>query len=328
VTSDVRIWNEDCISGMAARLEPESVDLLVTSIPFSNLFMYSGKNEDIGNSADRGTDSRTSHFGLHMRFWAEQVERVMEPGCIVAIHVQQLIATKVEHGFMGRRNFRDATIALMERDPERPDDRRFDFVGEVVIPKNPQRIAQAQKLHSLLFVTGYRNSRALAPAVNDYVLLFRKPGDGEPVRALYDEKKNPGGWLTRNEWIRDAHGVWTDIQETDVLEGWRGAREDDSEKHVCPLQLEVIRRLVLLYSNPGDVVLDPFIGIGSTAYVALGGTSPTTKLSVGRPRRVVGFELKESYWRQAVRNAAKAEPEVESGPVALDLFSALEGAAL
>jgi hypothetical protein len=144
-------------------------------------------------------------------------------------------------------------------------------------------MAQRQKLHSLLFVTAMRNARALAPAVNDYVLIFRKPGEGAPVPALYDRERNPGGWVTREEWIRDAHGVWTDIRETDTLEGWRTAGDTDDEKHVCPLQLEVIRRLVRLYSNPGDVVLDPFMGIGSTAYVAL---------EQGRIAR--GFELKES----------------------------------
>jgi hypothetical protein len=254
-----------------------------------------------------------------MRFFAEQLHRVVQPGRNVAIHVQQLIATKVEHGFMGRRNFRDATIALMERDPDRPDDRRFNFHGELVIPKNPQRIAQAQKLHSLLFVTGMRNGCALAPAVNDYVLVFRKPGDdANPVPCLYDETKTPGGWLTKNEWVRDAKGVWTDIQETDVLEGWRTAGDEDDEKHVCPLQLEVIRRLVKLYTNPGDIVLDPFMGIGSTAYVAL-----------EQGRRARGFELKESYWRQALKNAAKGRQQpADKAPLMPGLFDGLDGVAV
>lgn len=320
------IWNEDCIAGMARRLEPESVRLVVTSIPFSNLFMYSGKNEDIGNSWDPGTDSRQSHFGLHMRFFAEQLHRVMRPGCIVAIHVQQLVATKVQHGYMGRRNFRDATIAIMERDSDRPDDRRFDFVGEIVIPKNPQRIAQAQKLHSLLFVTGMRDGRKLAPAVNDYVLLFMKPGDdGEPVPCLHDPQKNPNGWVTKNEWIRDASGVWSDIQEIDVLEGWKRARDEGDEKHVCPLQLEIPRRLIDLYTKPDDLVLDPFMGIGTTAYVALGGVSPSTKLSVGAPRRAVGFELKESYHRLALKYVAGIEQApAPSAALMPGLFDQLE----
>lgn len=164
-----------------------------------------------------------------------------------------------------------------------------------MIPKNPQVIAQRQKLHSLLFVTGRRDARQLAPAVNDYVMVFQKPGEAPPVPALKGDD-NPGGWITTEEWISWAHGVWTDIRETDVLEGWQAGRDDDDEKHVCPLQLEVIRRCIRLYSNPGELVLDPFMGIGSTAWVAL-----------EQGRDCVGFELKESYHRLAVRNVERAQ---------------------
>jgi hypothetical protein len=303
---DLHIWMQDCVTGMPERMGPEAADLIVTSIPFSNLFMYSGKLEDVGNSWD-GTDSRDSHFGLHMRFVVEQMLQVLRPGCLACIHVQQLLTTKVQHGYMGRRDFRGAVVDLFSAGG-------FDWTGEFAIPKNPQAMAQRQKLHSLLFVTAMRDARALAPAVNDYVLIFRKPGEGTPVRALYDRERNPGGWITREEWIRDASGIWRDIQETDTLEGWRTAGDTDDEKHVCPLQLEVIRRLVKLYSNPGDVVLDPFMGIGSTAFVAL---------EQGRKAR--GFELKESYHRQALKNAAKARQlAVRADSPQPDLFSLIE----
>lgn len=281
------IHNSDCVQGMADRLEPDSIDLTVTSIPFAALFQYSGKTEDIGNCQD-GVDFRATQFGLHFRFFLEQLYRVMAPGSLSCIHIQQLITTKVEHGYMGRRDFRGAVIDMFST-------AGFDWTGEVAIPKNPQVIAQRQKLHSLLFVTGKRDARKLAPAVNDYVLMFKKPGEGTAVPALFDAETNPGGWLTTEEWIRDAHGVWTDIRETDTLTGWQYARESDDEKHVCPLQLEVIRRCIRLYSNPGDTVMDPFMGIGSTAWVA-----------IEQGRDAVGFELKESYFEQAVRNAEKA----------------------
>lgn len=308
---NVDIWNEDCIAGMAARLDAESVDLTVTSIPFSNLFAYSGKNEDVGNSWDHGTDSRDTHFGLHMRFWVEQVLRVTRPGCILAIHIQQLLTTKVQHGHMGRRDFRGAVVDLVAAGG-------FEWTGEICIPKNPQAMAQRQKLHSLLFVTAMRDGRKLAPAVNDYILIFRKPGDGEPVPCLYDPERNPGGWLTRREWIRDASGLWTDIQETDVLEGWKSIRDDDDERHVCPLQLEVIRRLVRLYSKPGDMVLDPFSGIGSTGAVAV---------EQGRSYR--GFELKESYWRQSIKNVERFnQPTQQPTSLMPSLFDALDVAPL
>lgn len=260
--------------------------------------MYSGKTEDIGNNQD-GTDMRAGMFGLHMRFFCEQLHRVMRPGCNVAIHIQQLLRYKNQHGYIGRRDFRGAVVDLFEA-------AGFEWKGEFVIPKNPQIIAKRLNLHCLMFETGRNNAANLAPAVNDYVMVFQKPGERHaPVPALYDKVKNPGGWVSQEEWIRDAYGVWDDIRETDVLEGWRGAREQDDEKHVCPLQLAVIYRLIRLYTNPGELVLDPFIGIGSTAWVALGGK--TADGHVAPPRRAVGFELKESYHRIAEKNIALAQ---------------------
>lgn len=287
-----QIWMEDCISNMVDRLGADSVDLTVTSIPFGALFMYSGKVEDVGNNQDGGwqqsTDMVASMFGLHLRCFAEQLITVQKPGTNCCIHIQQLLTYKIQHGYAGRRDFRGAVIDVFTA-------AGWDWKGEFVIVKNPQAVAQRQKLSSLLFATGKRDARQLAPACNDYVLILQRPGDAAPVPALRGDG-NPAGWVRTDEWIRDAHGVWTDIRETDVLEGWKSAREEDDEKHVCPLQLEVIRRLVRLYSNPGETVLDPFMGIGSTGYVA-----------VEQSRRAVGFELKESYHRQAVRHIARAE---------------------
>jgi DNA modification methylase len=289
-----QIYNEDCISGLASRVADESVHLAVTSIPFEELFTYSGKLEDVGNNGST-INIREGRFALNMRFVIEQLRRVTAPGCNIAIHIQQLLAYKNQHGFIGRRDFRGAIIDLFAAGG-------LNFIGEFSICKNPQAMAQRLNLHSLMFVTGKRNSNMLAPAPNDYVLIFQKPGEAQtPVRCLYDSKTNPGGWVTTEEWIRDAHGVWTDIDEFDVLDGARYARESTEEKHVCPLQLEVIRRLVKLYSNPIDVqpdvtVLDPFGGIGSTGHVC-----------VELQRNYVSFELKESYFAQHVRNVDRAQ---------------------
>lgn len=321
----------DCISGMAERLAPESIDLTVTSIPFGALFMYSGKNEDIGNNAD-GTDMRAGHFGLHMRFFIEQLFRVQRPGTNVCIHIQQLLRYKNQHGYMGRRDFRGAVVDLFEAGG-------FEWTGEVVIPKNPQIIAKRLNLHCLMFETGKTNARKLAPAVNDYVMIFQKPGESVPVPAIYDPQKNPAGWLSTEEWIRDAHGVWKglyespedlqlegyqeamrwwiqhvdletgiwdDIRETDVLDNWQSARSSTEEKHVCPLQLEVIRRCVRLYTNPGETVLDPFMGIGSTAVVAL-----------EQQRNAVGFELKESYHALSQKNLRKFQQKLAAESITL-----------
>lgn len=290
--NEARIWNQDNISGMAEHLPPDSIDLTVTSIPFGALFMYSGKNEDIGNNSD-GIDLRAGMFGLHMRFFIEQLLRVQKPGTLVGIHIQQLVTYKIQHGYSGRRDLRGAVVDMFSCGG-------FDWVGEVAIPKNPQVIAQRQHLHSLLFATGYRDARSLAPAVNDFILLFKRPGEAPPVRALKDRHKNPDGWVTTDEWIAWARGTWDDIRETEVLEGWREGREDGDEKHVAPLQLEVPRRLIKLFTNPGETVMDPFLGIGTTACVA-----------IEQGRQAVGFELKESYYEQAVRNVERARTKGE-----------------
>lgn len=296
------IYNEDCIAGMAKRLADNSVHLTVTSIPFEELFTYSGKLEDVGNNGST-VDVREGRFALNMRFVAAQLLRVTAPGCNVCIHIQQLLAYKNQHGYMGRRDFRGAMIDVFGATG-------FTYAGEVAIPKDPQQMAQRLNLHSLQFKTGYaRSATHLAPATNDFVLIFQKPGDVQsPVRSIR-HATNPGGWITTEDWIRWARGTWEDILQIDVLDGWRSAREHDEEKHVCPLQLSLIYRFVQLYTNPihvqGDVtVLDPFMGIGSTAWVALGG--PTHEGACQAPRNVVGFELKESYHSQALRNIERA----------------------
>ena len=359
------IYNEDCIAGMAERLDPNSVHLTVTSIPFEELFTYSGKVEDVGNNGST-VDVKTGRFALNLRMFAEQLLRVQAPGTNACIHIQQLLAYKVQHGFMGRRDFRGAVIDVFRAagwnfvgeeasagltpplvtaedvqmaldqygdDPHALTSAIARMLGipqpsEVAIHKDPQVMAQRLNLHSLQFKTGYaRSSTQWAPAVNDYVVIFQKPGEVQtPVKAL-KHRTNPDGWLTQEDWICWARGVW-DIDPLDILDGARsksllaGLKEADHEKHVCPLQKEIIRRCVLLYSNPATIqpdvlVLDPFMGIGSTAYVTL-----------LNGRNVVGFELKESYHRQAlvaVGAARKILREREEDQTEKTLFDAPEG---
>lgn len=323
---EATIYNTDCISGLAQQCTPESADLCVTSIPFGALFTYSGKTSDIGNNSDcsltdvanpfgpamdalwraastmlpglaqpqegKRLDMVASSFALHIRFLVAQLLRGLKPGCNCCIHIQQLLRYKNAHGYIGRRDFRGAVIDIFEAGG-------FEWKGEVVIPKNPQIIAQRIKLHSLQFITGKRDASGLAPAVNDYLLIFQKPGERDtPVKAIQD-LDNPDGWVTTEEWIKWAYGVWDDIHETDVLEGWEDAREENDEKHVCPLQLEVIRRPIRLYTNPGEMVIDPFMGIGSTAFVA-----------IEQGRNALGFELKEAYWRKSLRNVELAKRNI------------------
>jgi len=352
---DIKIFPGDCIPGMKSELEDNSIDCCITSIPFGALFSYSHKVDDIGNNLD-GSNMHEGQFGLHMRFFIEQLYRVMKPGTLTCIHIQQLLRYKIQHGFMGMRDFRGSVITMMELHGFQPH-------GEVAIPKNPQAVARRLNLHSLMFATAYRNSRGLAPAMNDYVLFFKKPGEGEPVQGIIEANRNiklvepsaiidylhngtvkrvkpdyktipyrvetydphlppgaagqmdvktvtggkhinPAGCFTKIDWIKWAHGCWNDIQEIDTLEGWRKCKENSEERHVCPLQLEVIRRCMKLYSNTGDTVLDPFMGIGSTAYVA-----------VEQGRNAVGFELKESYHKFALNNVDMAFNRFINEPV-------------
>lgn len=316
----VSLYNQDCISGMAERLDDNSVHLVITSIPFEELFTYSGKVEDVGNNGS-SVDVRRGRFALNMRFVIEQLYRVTAPGCNVCIHIQQLLAYKNQHGFMGRRDFRGAMIDTFREGG-------FNYIGEAAIPKDPQQMAQRLSLHSLQFKTGYaRSSTNWAPAPNDFVLIFQKPGEIEvPVLAL-DHPTNPEGWMITEEWICWAKGTWETIMQTDLLEGWRSARESEEEKHVCPLQLSVIFRLASMYSNPisrqpNVTILDPFMGIGSTAYIALGG--PCHEGRLFEPRNVIGFELKESYHDQSIRNLKKLRDEMDKAASPVNEQKSLE----
>jgi DNA modification methylase len=300
----------DCIKGMNTVLAEDSVDLIVTSIPFEELFTYSGKLADVGNNGST-VDLREGRFAANLRFFIRACMRVMRPGCNVCIHIQQLLAYQGQHGFIGRRDFRGAVIDLFRA-------AGFNYYGEVAIPKDPQVMAQRLSLVSLQFKTAReRGGQILAPAPNDFVLIFKKPGElANPSLPLYDAKANPAGWITAEDWILWARGVW-EIDAFDVLQGARNAKENDEEKHVCPLQLEVIRRCVRLYTNPASIqpdviVLDPFMGIGSTAHVC-----------IEQDRHVVGFELKESYHAIALKNVAKAmqarEDRLHPAPGLFDL---------
>lgn len=313
------LYHQDCIRGMPEQIAPGSVHLVVTSIPFEELFTYSGKTEDVGNNGST-VDPRVGRFALNMRFVVAQLLSALAPGCNACVHIQQLLAYINQHGYMGRRDFRGAMIDVFSA-------AGFLYAGEFAIQKNPQMMAQRLSLHSLQFKTGYgRDGCLLAPCPNDYVLIFRKPGQHPcPPRPLYHETENPAGWMTTDEWVRDAHGIWVDIEEFDILDGWKSAREPTDERHVCALQLEVIRRLVRLYTNPITVqpdvtVLDPFSGIGSTAWVCLGGETQQGH-ALESPRNVVGFELKESYHAQSVKNVAKLRRRQKRKAAQKDLLS-------
>lgn len=253
-------------------IDGDSIGLSVFSPPFISLYTYSPTERDIGNS--RTEDEFFHHFG----FIIDELLRVTMPGRNCCVHVAQVPAMLVRDGYIGLKDFRGGTIKAFE-------DHGWVYHGEVCIDKDPQ--AQAIRTHSkgLLFVQLRKDSSWLRPALADYILVFRKPGEN-PVPIQPD--------ITNDQWIEWARPIWYGIHESDTL-NVAEARESDDERHICPLQLGTIERCIKLWSNPGETVLSPFAGIGSEGYVAL-----------QEGRRFVGIELKQSYWEAAKRNLERA----------------------
>jgi DNA modification methylase len=269
-----------------AEIEENSVGLSVYSPPFASLFTYSPSVRDLGNAADRQEFLR--HYGYIIR----EMLRITMPGRVSCVHVQQLTTTKAMTGYTGLTDFRGEVIRAYVEEG-------WIFHGEVTVNKDPQAQAIRTKAQALMFVTKNRDSAATRPALADYLLLFRKPGDNlVPI-------KND---VSNDDWIIWAQPVWWDIRETRTLNARLG-REAADERHICPLQLDFIERCVRLWSNPGETVVSPFAGIGSEVYTAV-------KLG----RRGVGIELKPSYWAQAVKYLK--DLEVELGNPVLDFGDA------
>lgn len=261
-----------------AEILDDSVGLSVYSPPFASLFTYSPSPRDLGNSASRG------EFFEHYGFIIRENLRITMPGRICAVHVQQLTTTMATNGVIGMTDFRGDVIRAYL-------DNGWIFHGEVTIDKDPQAQAIRTKAQALMFVTKNRDSSMTRPALADYLLLFRKPGDNA-VQIKND--------VTNEEWIEWARPVWLDIRETNTLNA-RVARDSADERHICPLQLDFIERVVRLWSNPGETVFSPFGGIGSEPYTAV-------KLG----RYGLAIELKPSYWRTAVANLRQLEMEMDA----------------
>src|SRR6185295_891652 len=242
-------------------LAADSVDLSVYSPPFSSLFTYSASERDIGNC------STHAEFLEHMAFVIRELLRVTKPGRLTCCHIAQVTSTKATHGVIGLIDLRGAMITAFQAEG-------WIYHGDVCIDKDPQ--AQAIRTHSkaLLFVQLRKDSSWLRPALADYILVFRKPG--ENAVPIHPDIGN-------EEWIEWARPIWYGISETDTLNVVE-ARENADERHICPLQLGTIERCIRLWSNPGDLVLSPFAGIGSEGFEA-----------VRLGRRFWGCELKEAY---------------------------------
>ena len=270
IADEWALYNGDCVEVLEG-IPDHSVGYSIFSPPFASLYTYSNSPRDMGNC--KSDDDFFSHFG----FLVDQLRRVMEPGRDVSFHCMLLPTSKQNHGHIGLRDFRGDLIRLFES-------RGFIFHSEVVIWKDPVTAMQRTKALGLLHKTVRENASMSRQGIPDYLVTMRAPGD--PVNKVkHDAKQYPV-----DLWQKIASPIWMDIDPNETLQ-YRSAREHDDERHICPLQLEVIRRGINLWTNPGDIVLSPFAGIGSEGYV-----------SVEMGRRFIGVELKRSYYEQAVRN--------------------------
>lgn len=281
------LYNGDTVE-VCAQLPERSADLIVYSPPFSDLYVYSDNERDMGNST-------AAEFEEHYRHLLPSLYRALRPGRICAVHCMDLPARKSVEGWMGLRDFSGDLIRMHT-------DAGFHLLSRITVWKDPVTQMQRTKSHNLLYKNIQLDSTRNYPGLPDYVLLFRRPVEsGEDAHAV-KVPQDPTDY-TLDQWQRWAspawsadwsevpdswhQPVWTDIDQNDTLNKQR-AREDADEKHICPLQLPLIRRLVKMYSNPGEVVLSPFAGIGSEGYVTL-----------QEGRRFVGAELKASYFETA-----------------------------
>lgn len=277
------IYNADCMDVLRG-MRDDSIDYSIFSPPFASLYTYSASPRDMGNCASR------EDFFQTFRYLAPELFRVIKPGRLLSFHCMLLPTSKVRDGEIGLSDFRGDLIRTFVESG-------FIHHSEVVIWKDPVTAMQRTKALGLLHKTIRRDSSMSRQGIPDYLITMRKPGlNAEPIAHTNEE-------FPVQKWQRYASPIWTDIDPSDTLQ-YRSARENDDERHICPLQLEVIRRAMDLWTNPNDVVLSPFTGIGSEGYVAL-----------EKGRRFVGAELKGSYYEQAARNLASVDR-----PAIADLF--------
>lgn len=279
----------DCVEHVAV-LANESIDYSIFSPPFASLYTYSASDRDMGNSSDY------EEFSEHFGFLVDQLFRVIRPGRLVSFHCMNLPTSKSHHGYIGIRDFRGELIRVFEK-------RGFIFHSEVCIWKDPVMAMQRTKALGLLHKQMVKDSCMSRQGIPDYLVTMRKPGEnrqpvsGELGKWVGDNSFRSGGRLSIDLWQRYASPVWMDINPSRTLQK-DSAREERDERHIAPLQLDVIERALMLWSNPGDTILSPFAGIGSEGFVA-----------VQEDRRFIGIELKKSYFLQAVANLRKAEFE-------------------
>lgn len=275
ITDDFALYHGDCVETVAG-LPSDSIGYTIFSPPFSSLYVYSDSPRDMGNVKD------DAEFFAHFGFLIPELYRVTKPGRLLSFHCMNLPTSKARDGVIGLKDFRGDLI------------RAFTAAGwiyhsEVVIWKDPVTAMQRTKALGLLYKQLRKDSCMSRQGIPDYLVTMRKPGENtEPVTKTHES-------FPVTLWQNYASPVWFDINPSKTLQ-YRSARDHADERHICPLQLQVIERAIELWSNPGDVVLSPFAGIGSEGFIAL---------QMGR--RFCGVELKASYYKAACTNLASAK---------------------
>lgn len=282
------VYNGDCVEVLRG-LPSDSVGYSIFSPPFASLYTYSNSERDIGNCK---TDEE---FYQHFEYVADELFRTIQPGRLVSFHCMLIPAMKERDGYIGLKDFRGDLIRLFQSVG-------FIFHGEVTVWKDPLVEATRTKALGLMHKQLCKDSSMCRQGLPDYVVTMRKPGENKNLIAHENgmvtyagEDDIKRGVFSHEVWRKYASPVWMDIRQTNTLNK-TGAREEKDERHVCPLQLDLIERCLTLWSNPGDTVLSPFAGIGSEGYQ-----------SVKMKRNFIGVELKDSYYKCAIKNIKNAE---------------------
>ena len=272
---DWAMYNGDCVNVIGG-MPDASIDYTIFSPPFASLYTYSNSDFDMGNVQS------DEEFSEQFRFLVRELMRVTKPGRLLSFHCMNLPASKVRDGYIGLKDFRGELIKAFI-------DEGWIFHSEVCIWKDPVTAMQRTKALGLLHKQIKKDSAMSRQGIPDYLVTMRKPGENpEPVSHTNET-------FPVERWQRYASPVWMDINPSRTLQ-YREGRDPDDERHICPLQLDVIERAIDLWTNPGDTVLSPFGGIGS---------EPVSAIKMGR--KAIAVELKQSYWGLAVRNLKDAQ---------------------
>lgn len=290
ITKDYAIYKGDSCE-ILPKLPSDSVHYSIYSPPFGSLYVYSNSDRDLGNVRS------DEEFFDHFQFIGKELYRLLMPGRLMSFHCMNLPTSKEKDGYIGLKDFRGELIRFFQ-------DIGFIYHSEVCIYKSPVVAMQRTKALGLLHKQLKKDSAMSRQGIPDYMVTMRKPGENPEPISHTDES------FPVRVWQRYADPIWTDINQSDTLQ-YKSARDEKDERHLAPLQLQVIRRGIELWSNPGDTVLTPFMGIGSEAYMA-----------VKMNRRAVGIELKDSYYRQAVANVKEATKQRQ--PDLFDFIQAKE----